>query len=187
MRRASAGGTLLFLDWEIGRFPEWKAEISKLEIGRSAERRASAGRTTFLELGRHSDCHSPHAMDTNHKKADELHQRLIQFGARTTQVANALPKTPDGRHISQQLLRSGMAAAANYAEARGGESRNDFIHKLRVALKELNETRSWLQQIAENGLFSRAKLEELVAENQELCWIIAASIRTARRNGSRPI
>jgi len=97
-----------------------------------------------------------------------------------------LPRTEEGRHITQQLMRCGLAAAANYAEARAAESRADFIHKLRIVLKELNEAKSWLQQIVANGLFSRDKMGSLIAENQELCWIIAASIKTARGSG-RPI
>jgi hypothetical protein len=84
-------------------------------------------------------------MSANAKKADELQQRLIQFGARTTCVAKALPRSEEGRYISQQLLRSGLAVAANYAEARAAESRADFLHKLRIVLKELNETQSWLE------------------------------------------
>ena len=81
-------------------------------------------------------------------------------------------------------MRAGLASAANYAEARAAESRADFIHKLRVVLKELNETHSWLEQIVENGLFSRGKMYKLIGENQELCWIIAASLKTASRSPS---
>ena len=113
-------------------------------------------------------------------EGDRIQQRLNKFGARTTLVAKMLPTTPEGRYISRQLLRSGLAAAPNYAEARASESRADFIHKLRIALKELNETKSWLDQIVANGLFSREKLDSLVAENQELRWILAASIKTPR-------
>src|SRR5688572_5590399 len=119
-------------------------------------------------------------MLTDREKSNALHLRLIQFGARIARVARALPRTEEGRHISQQILRSGLAAAPNYAEARAAESRADFIHKLRIALKELNETKSWLDQIVEIGLFSRDKMSALIAENQELCFILAASIKTAR-------
>ena len=118
------------------------------------------------------------------QKADEFQQRLIDFGARTTRVAKMLPRTQDGRYISEQLMRSGLAAAPNYAEARAAESRKDFIHKLRIVLKELNETNSWLKQIVANGLFSRDKMTAIIAENQELCWIVAASIKTARGSAS---
>ena len=125
-------------------------------------------------------------MAANSTKADEIQQRLISLGARTSRVARSLPRTDEGRYISQQLIRSGLAAAPNYAEARAAESRADFIHKLRIVLKELNETKSWLEQIVANGLFSRDKMIAVIAENQELCWIIAASLRTAR-SPRRPI
>jgi len=123
-------------------------------------------------------------MATDSRKAGVIQQRLNNFGARVTRVANMLPKTAEGRHISQQVMRSGLAAAPNYAEARAAESRADFIHKLRVVLKELNETHSWLEQIVANELFSREKMGKLIAENQELCWIIAASVKTARGSQS---
>ena len=119
-------------------------------------------------------------MASDRKRAEVLHKRLIDFGARTTRVARTLPRNAEGRYLSDQLLRSGLAAAANYAEARAAESRSDFVHKLRIVLKELNESQSWLEQIVANGLFSRDKMATIIAESQELCWIIAASIKTAR-------
>jgi four helix bundle protein len=125
-------------------------------------------------------------MAANSTKADEIQQRLIQLGARISRVSKLLPKTTEGQYISKQLIRSVLAAAPNYAEARAAESRADFIHKLRVVLKELNETKSWLEQIVANSLFPRDKMIAVIAENQELCWIIAASIRTAR-GSRRPI
>jgi four helix bundle protein len=120
------------------------------------------------------------AVAADPRKADEIHQRLINFGARTTRVAKMLPRTMEGRYISQQLLRCGLATASNYAEARAAESRADFVHKLRIVLKELNESRSWLEQIVANNLVSRDKMAGIIAESKELCWIMAASIKTAR-------
>jgi four helix bundle protein len=76
-------------------------------------------------------------------------------------------------------MRSGTASTANYGEARGAESRSDFIHKLRLVLKELNETAVWLQRIAETSWLSPDKMSAIVAENEELSRIIAASIKTA--------
>jgi four helix bundle protein len=101
------------------------------------------------------DVHFWRPMGGNSAKADEIHRRLINFGARTTRIAKMLPRTDEGRYIAQQLMRSGLAAAANYAEARAAESRADFIHKFRIVLKELNATKSWLEQIVANGLFPR--------------------------------
>jgi four helix bundle protein len=76
-------------------------------------------------------------------------------------------------------LRAGTAAAANYGEARGAESRSDFVHKLRIVLKELNETAVWLQLILESSMLSAEKTVAIVRENDELCRVIAASIKTA--------
>ena len=119
-------------------------------------------------------------MSAGTAKGEAIQQRLVAFAARATRVANRLPRTPEGRYISEQLMRSGLSVAPNYAEARAAESRADFIHKLRIVLKELNETKTGLEQIIANGLFSRDKLSALIAENQELCPIIGASVRTAR-------
>jgi four helix bundle protein len=118
--------------------------------------------------------------DAKQAKSDALERRLVSFGAKVMQVAGSLPQTQQGKHISMQLLRSGTSAAPNYAEARAAESLGDFIHKLRIALKELNETTTWLQLLEESALLSRDILAPVLAENRELCRIIGASIRTAR-------
>ena len=78
------------------------------------------------------------------------------------------------------MLRSGTAAAANYGEARAAESRADFIHKLKIVSKELNETVIWLEVIEQSSLVSADSTAQIVAENRELCRVIAASIKTAR-------
>ncbi len=78
-------------------------------------------------------------------KADELVERLIDFAVRIINLSASLPKTAAGKHIAGQILRSGTSPAPNYGEARGAESHADFIHKLRIVLKELNETSIWLR------------------------------------------
>jgi len=84
-------------------------------------------------------------MSREKSQSDQLEERLIEFAARILRLAAELPKTSAGRHIAQQILRSGTAPAPNYAEARGAESRADFIHKLGIVQKELNETSVWLR------------------------------------------
>ena len=122
-------------------------------------------------------------MSTHLSKGDSLERRLIVFAGRVLDIAAKLPRSEEGRHISSQILRSGSATAANYGEARGAESRSDFVHKLRIVLKELNETAVWLQLINERSLFPADTLIAVLAENRELCRIIGASIRTARSSG----
>ncbi len=115
-------------------------------------------------------------------KGDDIQKRLIHFAADIVNLSAKLPRGIQGRHIAAQMLRSGTATAANYAEARGAESRSDFVHKLRIVLKELNETAVWLELITACSLISGDKTIAIVAENQELCRIIAASVRTARNS-----
>ena len=77
--------------------------------------------------------------------SDRLEERLIEFAARIMFLASKLPRSFQGRHIANQIVRCATAAAANYAEARGAESRADFIHKMRIVQKELNECSVWLR------------------------------------------
>jgi four helix bundle protein len=111
-------------------------------------------------------------------KGDDIEERLIDFAVRIINLCAHLPQTQAGQHIGGQLLRSGTSPAANYAEARGAESDKDFVHKLKISLKELNETRVWLKIIAKSQMLPESRLHEIIAENDELGKIINASIRT---------
>ena len=88
-------------------------------------------------------------------------------------------------HISGQLLRAGTSPAANYAEARSAESRADFVHKLKVVLKGLNETSVWLEMITLSELIKPARLDEVIDENQQLGKMINASITTSKSRQKR--
>ncbi|RLB14252.1 MAG: four helix bundle protein, partial [Deltaproteobacteria bacterium] len=70
-------------------------------------------------------------------KQFDLEDRLIDFAVRVIRTAESLPKTKVGRHIAGQLVRCGTSPAANYGEAQSAESRSDFIHKIKICLKEL--------------------------------------------------
>lgn len=114
--------------------------------------------------------------------AEELEERLINFAVRIIKLVANLPKTPAGKHIAGQLLRSGTSPAPNYGEARGAESHADFIHKYGVVLKELNETFVWLRIIERSGLLKPDLMTDLLDENQQLCRIFTSSLKTARSN-----
>lgn len=114
-------------------------------------------------------------------KGDDIEARLIDFAVRIIKLCDSLPKTRAGNHIAGQLLRSGTAPAAIYAEARGAESAKDFVHKLKLTLKELNESRVWLKIIIKSEILPRAKLHHILQECEELCRIANASIKTARK------
>src|SRR2546423_723317 len=114
----------------------------------------------------------------------ELSDRLWQFAARVGKVVDALPDTRLGRHVAGQLVRSGTAPGPNYDEGRVGESRADFIHKITIALKELNETNGWLKFIITANLLPSNKIGSLREECEQLCKILASSALTAKKNGS---
>jgi len=113
-------------------------------------------------------------------RANELEDRLIDFAVRIVRLSANLPRTTAGKHISSQIMRSGTSPAPNYVEARGAESQADFVHKLAIVLKELNETSIWLRIIGRSGMLREALIAQLVRENNELCKILTASLKTAR-------
>src|SRR5882724_2917520 len=112
-------------------------------------------------------------------RSDELEKRLIDFAVRGIKLSARLPRTPAGKHIAGQILRSGTSPAPNYGEARGAESHADFVHKLRIVLKELNETSIWLRMIARSQLLREELIADIGGENRELCRIFTASLKTA--------
>jgi len=112
----------------------------------------------------------------------DLEDRLIEFAVRAMNVAESLPDTRSGRHVGGQFLRSGTSPAPNYGEAQSAESRKDFIHRLKVALKELRETMIWLKIIDRKPLCKRNRMKSIIEECDELIAILTASIRTAQDN-----
>ena len=108
-----------------------------------------------------------------------LEERLIDFAVTIVGVVESLPNSKAGNHIANQLIRSGTSPAPNYGEARSAESRKDFIHKMKISLKELRETMIWLKIIARKGLGHCNGIPESIAECDELIAIFVSSTRTA--------
>ena len=130
----------------------------------------------------------PNAKQTEEfeEKVHDLEERLIDFAVRIIRMIEDLPNTRVGNHIAGQLLRCGTSPAPNYGEAQGAESRADFIHKMRVCLKELRETRVWLLMIVRaTRIKSSSKLDPLIQETNELISIFVTSIRTAKKGKKR--
>ena len=116
-------------------------------------------------------------------KVFDIEDRLINFAVLIIREAEGLPKTKAGNHISSQLIRCGTSPAPNYGEAQSAESRLDFIHKMKICLKELRETRIWLLMIEKASMVkNKSKFDSLLSENNELISIFVKSIRTAKEN-----
>ncbi len=109
----------------------------------------------------------------------DLEERLIKFAAAIIELTESLPEKKASIHLGGQLLRSGTAPALMYGEAQAAESRNDFIHKMKIALKELRETSVCLRVIDMRGLGQSEQLAVVLKENNELISIFVKSIKTA--------
>ena len=112
-------------------------------------------------------------------KGVDLENRLIDFASRILDLVDALPKKATAKHIGGQIMRSGTSPALNYGEARAGESKADFIHKLKICLKELRETHVALRIIQKQKWFSDARLEPILDECNQLVSIFVASLKKA--------
>ena len=116
----------------------------------------------------------------------DLQDRLIDYAVRIIRLSESLPETRAGKHVSSQILRSGTSPGPNHAEAQSAESQADFVHKLKVSLKELRETETWLKIIAKAQMIeSVSLLEPLLEETDELIAILFTSIETAKKNKQR--
>jgi four helix bundle protein len=119
---------------------------------------------------------------TAEKSRYDLEDRLLEYAARIIRLVDALPGTRAARHVADQLLRCGTSPLANHGELQGAESRKDFIHKLRLCRKEIDEAWRWLRLIHRIPMLPPGKVEPLLAETNALIKIFAASIRTAEKN-----
>ncbi len=111
----------------------------------------------------------------------DLNERLISFAAECMDIAEALPQSFAGKHIAGQLIRSSTSSAIHYGEAQAPESNSDFIHKMKVCLKELRETFNCLKLIRKKSWKCGKEIEELTKENNELIAIFFTSIQTASK------
>jgi four helix bundle protein len=126
--------------------------------------------------------------DEKVSKTFDLEDRLIDFAVRIIRTAESLQKNRVANHIAGQLIRCGTSPAPNYGEAQSAESRADFIHKMKVCLKELRETRVWLLMIVRTKMIKPvSKLDSLIQENNELISIFVTSIRTANIGKKKPL
>jgi four helix bundle protein len=113
----------------------------------------------------------------------DLEDRLLEFASAIIDLSESLPATRAGNHIAGQVLRSGTSAYPNHGEAEAAESRDDFVHKLKICLKELRETRRWARLIKRKAwVANETTLVFVLGECEELVRIFHSSIQTAKRN-----
>ena len=117
------------------------------------------------------------------EKEYDLEERVIKFSVLIIDLVFEMPNSKAGNHLSGQLIRSGTSVSLNYGEAQGAESRKDFIHKMKIVLKELRESFVCIKIIQLSKLYrSENKLLKIKNENNELIAIFVKSIETAKKN-----
>ncbi|HUG93212.1 MAG TPA: four helix bundle protein [Planctomycetaceae bacterium] len=121
--------------------------------------------------------------DGRERRSYDLAERLLSYAATVIRLVERLPSTRAGNHIAGQVLKSGTSPLPNHGEVQTAESPRDFLHKMRICLKELRESERWLRLIERVPLLSLpdAELRWLIGETDELIRIFVASIRTSER------
>lgn len=145
-----------------------------------------------MEIGKHSTFNTQHStpgegeiwmLEEGQKRKFDLEERLLEFASAIIDLSEMLRDKRSGNHVAGQILRSGTSPYPNHGEAEAAESREDFIHKMKVCLKELRETRRWARLIKRKA-WARDETTLLFVLNEvdELVRIFHSSIETAKRN-----
>ena len=116
------------------------------------------------------------------EKNDPLSSKSLHFAIRILNLSKYLREEKKEFLISNQIMRSGTNPGAMVREATQAESGKDFIHKLSIALKELNETQYWLELLKATNYISEKEFNSLIENSIELLKLLTASIKTKKRN-----
>ena len=127
-------------------------------------------------------------MNADSGRRFDLEERLLEFAARVVRLTQGFEGSYAHRHVAQQLLRSATSPLAHHGEAQSAESNADFIHKMKVALKEFRESHRWLKLIERVPLLDNSsELSWLLDENDQLERIFNSSIKTVRKRLANPV
>jgi four helix bundle protein len=119
-------------------------------------------------------------------KGEDIRKRLLDFAAHSIRIGESLPNTFAASHIGMQLIRAASSPAVHYGEAQSAESRRDFIHKMKVCLKELRECLHSHTLILQMKWHCEERMLPIIKENNELISIFVVSINTAQNRSLRP-
>jgi four helix bundle protein len=149
--------------------------------GRVKEDAPVYGKTHRSDSTPNTEHPTPNAQRTTNPHFN-LEDRLLEFSARIIRLVDALPNTRAANHLAGQILRSGTSPYGNHGEVEAAESRRDFVHKLKVCLKEPKETRRWLRLVKKSKMLPEKNMVFILAESEALIRIFFASVRTAEKN-----
>jgi len=117
---------------------------------------------------------------------EELKNRTKQFALRTLKLSAALPDSPEGKILRNQLGRAGTSVGANYRASCRARSPAEFVAKIGTVIEESDECCFWMELIVDGGFLPVSKVELLLAEANELTAIMTASRKTAQNKLSNP-
>ena len=109
-----------------------------------------------------------------------LSERLYDFALMIVLLVRKLPREVAAYEIGRQLVRSGTSIVANYEEAKGGFSRDDFIYKINTAFKEARETNIWLKLLKDSKIVQEDQINYVIKESEEIRSILGKSVKTAK-------
>lgn len=118
------------------------------------------------------------------KEPQEIKERTFCFALNTIKICLEIDKREKLQVITKQLMRSASSVGANVREARNAESKNDFIHKLSVALKECDETNYWISLLIELSITEKEKLKKLFVESDEIMRVLSSIILKSKANSN---
>ena len=113
-------------------------------------------------------------------QSDAILERMINFAVQIIKLCSALPNTPIGNHLANQLLRCGTSPVPNYAKSQQAENPDELFHQLGIVLKDLNELAIWLEITKRSEMVALEFVELLISvmkENTEITKIISSSIQ----------
>jgi len=118
----------------------------------------------------------------NRERKYDLEDRLIDYSVSIIKVIEGSPVNKVTNHLGSQLLRSSTSPALNYGEMLAAESKRDFIHKMKVVLKEIRESYNCLRILTKAGYLNNNKI---LKETNELIAIFVKSLETAKKNDKK--
>ena len=119
-------------------------------------------------------------------KQNIIVEKSYNFGLRTVKLYIYLRKNKVERELLIQFLKSGTSVGANVEEAEGGQSLNDFIHKIGIAYKEVREAHYWLRLLRDSELLELKLANSFIQEAEELKKILASILKTSKAKEKSP-
>lgn len=114
-----------------------------------------------------------------------IKEKSYSFALRIIELCNKLAKEQKEFTLSRQLTRSGTAIGALVRESEHAESKQDFIHKMSIALKEANETEYWLMLLNDSGYIATELFDSLRSENIEIIKLLISIVKTSKRKNKQ--